>query len=85
MCIRDRYKGDISIRTALKSMLIGKREIKMEGIWVMKVSIIVPVYNAENYLVKCLDSLLNQTYQDIEIVCINDGSTAVSYTHLVKN
>lgn len=41
----------------------------------MKVSIIVPVYNVENYLKKCLDSLINQTLKDIEIICINDGST----------
>lgn len=40
-----------------------------------KISIIVPVYNVENYLSKCLDSLINQTFQDIEIICINDGST----------
>lgn len=39
-----------------------------------KVSIIVPVYNVENYLEECLNSLLNQTLQDIEIICINDGS-----------
>ncbi len=39
------------------------------------ISIIVPVYNVENYLGKCLDSLINQTYKDIEIICINDGST----------
>lgn len=39
-----------------------------------KVSIIVPVYNVENYLAKCLDSLVNQTLQDIEILVINDGS-----------
>lgn len=38
-------------------------------------SIIVPVYNVENYLGECLDSLINQTYKDIEIICINDGST----------
>ena len=37
-------------------------------------SIIVPVYNVEKYLPKCLDSLVNQTYSDIEIICINDGS-----------
>ncbi|MGK6343071.1 glycosyltransferase family 2 protein [Chryseobacterium sp. DT-3] len=40
----------------------------------MKVSIIVPVYNVENYLAKCLDSLIGQTLQDIEILVINDGS-----------
>ena len=40
-----------------------------------KVSIIVPVYNVEEYLVKCLDSLVNQTLKEIEIICINDGST----------
>ncbi|MCX8534678.1 glycosyltransferase family 2 protein [Chryseobacterium luquanense] len=39
-----------------------------------KVSVIVPVYNVENYLAKCLDSLVNQTYQNIEILVINDGS-----------
>lgn len=40
----------------------------------MKVSVIVPVYNAEKYLPKCIDSLINQTFQDIEIILINDGS-----------
>lgn len=40
-----------------------------------KVSILVPVYNVEKYLRECLDSLINQTLQDIEIICINDGST----------
>lgn len=40
-----------------------------------KVSCIVPVYNVEKYLEKCLDSLVNQTMQDIEILVINDGST----------
>ncbi|WP_336690498.1 MULTISPECIES: glycosyltransferase family 2 protein [unclassified Chryseobacterium] len=39
-----------------------------------KVSVIVPVYNVENYLAKCLDSLVNQTHQNIEILVINDGS-----------
>jgi len=40
-----------------------------------KISVVVPVYNTEKYLRKCLDSLINQTFQDIEIICVNDGST----------
>lgn len=40
----------------------------------MRVSVIVPVYNVENYLRKCLNSLVNQTLQEIEILVINDGS-----------
>lgn len=40
----------------------------------MKISIIVPVYNVEKYLEKCLDSLVNQTLKDFEIIVVNDGS-----------
>lgn len=40
----------------------------------MKVSVIIPVYNAEKYLVECLDSIVHQTLSDIEIICVNDGS-----------
>ena len=40
-----------------------------------KVSVIIPVYNVENYLRKCLDSVINQTLKDIEIICVDDGST----------
>lgn len=40
-----------------------------------KVSVIVPVYNVEKYIDKCLESLVNQTLKDIEIIIVNDGST----------
>lgn len=41
----------------------------------MKISIIVPVYNVEKFLVRCLESVLNQTFQNIELIIINDKST----------
>ncbi len=40
-----------------------------------KISVLVPIYNVEKYLHQCLDSLVNQTFSDIEIICIDDGST----------
>ena len=40
-----------------------------------EISIIIPIYNCEKYLSRCLDSIINQTFTNIEIICINDGST----------
>lgn len=41
----------------------------------MRISVIIPVYNSERYLEKCLSSVIAQTYHDLEILCIDDGST----------
>lgn len=45
----------------------------------IKVSVVVPIYNVEEYLEECLDSLVNQTLKEIEIIMIDDGSTDSSY------
>ena len=40
----------------------------------MKISVIVPVYNVEQYVGECIESILNQSFYDIELILINDGS-----------
>ncbi|QIM15890.1 glycosyltransferase [Leucobacter insecticola] len=40
-----------------------------------KISVLVPIFNVEKYLRECLDSVVNQTFRDLEIICLNDGST----------
>lgn len=47
-----------------------------------KVSVIIPIYNVEEYLAQCLESIINQTYRNLEIICINDCSTDNSLTIL---
>lgn len=42
---------------------------------IMLVSIVIPVYNSSKYLEECLDSIINQTYKSLEIICVDDGST----------
>lgn len=50
----------------------------------VKVSVVVPVYNTEKYLKKCLDSLLMQTLKEIEIICVNDGSQDSSLSIIME-
>ena len=49
-----------------------------------KISVIVPVYNTSKYLEKCLDSLINQTYKELEIIIVEDCSTDNSKSLLEK-
>lgn len=49
-----------------------------------KISIIIPVYNSEIYIERCLESLINQTFENIEIITVDDGSTDKSYSILKK-
>ena len=41
----------------------------------LKISVIVPVYNAEDYLCECIESILSQSYTDFELILVDDGST----------
>ena len=50
----------------------------------MKVSIIIPVYNSEKYIDRCLKSVINQSYRNIEVVVIDNGSKDMS-VKIIKN
>ena len=48
------------------------------------ISVIIPIYNVEKYLPRCLESVINQSFSNIEIICVNDGSTDNSGKILAK-
>ena len=58
------------LRLILEKNFDGYRHLNIKAL-----SVIIPVYNVENYLRECLDSVINQTLKDIEIICVDDGST----------
>ncbi len=60
-------------------MNVYQKTINRREIYKIMISVIVPVYNVAEYLNKCLDTLVNQTYSNLEIIIVNDGSTDNSY------
>lgn len=73
-CLETKYfsQNDIS---DLNVILAGDFKTYIKKYTSIKMSIIIPVYNAGKYLEQCLDSTINQTLKDIEIICVDDGST----------
>ena len=65
------YIKNLTFRENIKEVYVSNPSKQEKS----KVSIIIPIYNHEKYLRECLDSVVNQTMNDIEIICINDGST----------
>lgn len=68
LCANCQYKSPAQMQL----LMLYKKKFSAMG---KKVSVIIPVYNAAQYLERCLDSVINQTLKDIEIICINDCST----------
>ena len=60
---------------ARKSFIFKKKKMRENIMENTLVSIVIPVYNVEKYLRKCIESVLNQTYKNIQIILVNDGST----------
>lgn len=72
------------MQTYLSSVSDWKDIEKMNKIKKPKVSIIIPIYNTEDYLEECLTSVAGQTLHDIEIICVNDGSVDASLDIIAK-
>ena len=79
-----KYFSNIYDKKELEKLQIYKNLLKDYIIKDKKVSIILPVYNAEKTISRCLDALISQSYQNFEIICVNDGSKDNSLDILQK-
>ena len=73
-------KKNLSKYLFVFAVILGVFSVCCNFVWArsetdIKVSVIVPVYNVEKYLAECINSIINQTLKEIEIICVNDGST----------
>ena len=85
--INDNFKSIVNLTLSCVSFQDFKEEYNkyiLKNSNKPKISVIVPVYNVENYLEECLNSLLSQTLRELEIICIDDGSTDNSLNILKK-
>ena len=73
--LKSNSKDEISIEKISVSNINNKKS---------EITIIIPVYNCEEYLEKCMDSIQNSTFKDFQIICVNDGSTDSSRSILEK-
>lgn len=78
-----RVQKAISSQRLCEAVPVGEGTVG-EQMTVPKVSVIIPVYNTEKYLARCLDSVIGQTERDLEIICVNDGSTDGSAAILAR-
>lgn len=78
------YKAEFGFEQICKEIEENRKENSdgLEG--QPKVSVLIPVYNVENYLAECLESVMRQTLSDIEIICVDDGSTDNSRNILLE-
>ncbi len=75
MAARNWYHKNLRINQLGEELKNNKTAPPLEEQGIVTVSVIIPVYNTEEYLREALDSIVDQTLKDIEIICINDGST----------
>lgn len=76
--LSDIYNGVKNEKVIRPKQIVTKKveRVKLDNSF--KISVIIPVYNSEKYIAQCLESVINQPLKDIEIICVNDGSTDTS-------